>query len=235
MIYLNKFYKFTFNYFLCVLCGKFFLSPLRTQRGTEVFSLCSSVFSVVKYDFITKQTGFYETVRNEMRLRNYSHKTIKSYLSCLRLFNKYIAPKRPREVSENEIRNLLLFLIEERKFSASSVNQVFNALRFLYVELYRTPFVINKLPKPKKDKKLPDILSQDELISIFNAVDNLKHKTLLMLIYSAGLRVGEAVRIKIQDIDSNRKLIHIRQAKGKKDRFTLLSDSVLEMLRKYYK
>jgi len=179
--------------------------------------------------------GFYETIRREMRLRNYSHKTIKSYLSCLRNFVKYFHPKHPRGISNDEIKKYLIYLIEEKKWQASTINQLFNAIRFLYVELYKIPFIIESIPRPKKQKKLPDILSQEEVIDIFNSINNLKHKTLLMLIYSAGLRVGEAVRIKIGDIDSIRKLIHIRQAKGKKDRYTLLSDSVLEMLRKYYK
>jgi site-specific recombinase XerD len=181
------------------------------------------------------KTGFYLKVREELLLRNYSHKTIKSYSSCLRAFVNYFKPVHPRNISNEQIRKFLLFLIEEKKWQASTINQMFNALRFLYVELYKLPFIIDSIPRPKKQKKLPDILSQEEVINIFNSVDNLKHKTLLMLIYSAGLRVGEAVRIKIGDIDSIRKLIHIRQAKGKKDRYTLLSDTVLEMLRKYYK
>ena len=110
-----------------------------------------------------------------------------------------------------------------------------NVLRFLYVELYKLPFVIGSIPRPKRARKLPDILSPEEVMSIFDCVDNLKHQSILMLIYSAGLRIGEAVRIKATDIDSKRKLIHIRNAKGKKDRYTLLSEFVLEKLRLYYK
>lgn len=181
------------------------------------------------------QTGFFQKVQQELILRNYSNKTIKSYLSCLKTFVNYFKPVHPRKVVNDDIRKYLLHLIEQKKWQPSTINQMYNAIRFLYVELYKMPFVIDSIPRPKTQKKLPDILTQDEVISIFNSVENLKHKTLLMLIYSAGLRVGETVRIKIGDIDSSRKLIHIRQAKGKKDRYTLLSESVLEMLRKYYK
>lgn len=181
------------------------------------------------------KVGFYEKVKEELRLRNYSYKTIKSYLSCLRNFVKYIHPKHPRNITNEEIKKYMLHLIDDRKWEASTVNQAFNALRFLYVELYKMPFVISSLPRPKKEKKLPDILSQEDVLKIFSCVENLKHKTLLMLIYSAGLRVGEAVRLKISDIDSKRKLIHIRNAKGRKDRYTLLSDNVLQILRQYYK
>ena len=112
---------------------------------------------------------------------------------------------------------------------------MFNALRFLYVELYKMPFVIGSIPRPKKVRKLPDILSPEEVIQILNGIENIKHQTILMLIYSAGMRIGEAVRIKVTDIDSRRKLIHIRNAKGKKDRYTLLSEFILEKLRLYYK
>jgi integrase/recombinase XerD len=182
-----------------------------------------------------KKNGFYETVRREMRLRNYSHKTIKSYVSCLRSYVTYIKPKHPRDANESIIKDYLLHLIEEKKFTASTVNQVFNALRFLYIELYKMPFTIGSLPRPKKEKQLPVVLSQEEVVRILDAVDNLKHKTILMLIYSAGLRVGEVVRLKIEDIDSDRKLIYLKSAKGKKDRYTLLSDVALENLREYFK
>ncbi len=184
---------------------------------------------------IEVKIGFYEKVREELRLRNYSYKTIKAYLSCLRTFIKYIRPIHPRNITNEDIKKYLLHLLEIKKCEASTVNQMFNAIRFLYVELYKTPFVISSIPRPKKARKLPDILSQEEVISVFNTVENLKHKTMLMLIYSAGLRVGEVVRLKVSDIDSKRKLIHIRNAKGKKERYTLLSDTVLEMLREYYK
>jgi len=162
--------------------------------------------------------NFYEKVREELSLRNYSHKTIKSYLSCLRSFLKYFYPKHPRYITNDEIKKYLLHLIEEKNWAASTVNQTFNALRFLYVELYKMPFVINSIPRPKKEKKLPDVLSPEDILKIFSCIDNLKHKTILMLIYSAGLRVGEGVRLKISDIDSQRKMIHLREAKGKKDR-----------------
>jgi site-specific recombinase XerD len=126
-------------------------------------------------------------------------------------------------------------LIEREHLAASTINQIFNALRFLYVELYKQPFRIGSLPRPKKEKKLPSILSQEEVLTIFETVENKKHRTLLRLIYSAGLRVGEAVRLKIADIDSQRTLIHIKGGKGKKDRVTLLSDTILQELRDYYK
>jgi integrase/recombinase XerD len=177
----------------------------------------------------------FEVLAQEMRLRNYSHKTIKAYRSCIRSLADYFAPRHPRDLTNEDIRRYLLHLIDEQHLAASTVNQVFNALRFLYVELYKRPFVIGSLPRPKKPMKLPVTLSQQEVLRILNAVGNEKHKVILTLIYSAGLRVGEAVRLKITDIDSERGLIHVRNAKGMKDRFTLLSEVMLPMLREFYK
>ncbi len=110
-----------------------------------------------------------------------------------------------------------------------------NALRFLYAALYEKPFVIGKLPRPLKEKKLPDVLNEDEVVRIFRAVNNLKHQTMLMLAYASGLRVGELVRIRIEDIDGSRGLIHIRNAKGKKDRFTVFPESLRGQLLAYWK
>lgn len=184
---------------------------------------------------VSKKIGFFETVRSEMCLRNYSPKTIKTYLSCLRNFVSYIKPKHPREANYAEIKNYLLYLLQTKHFTASSVNQVFNALRFLYVELYKKPFIIESLPRPHKEKKLPDVLNENEILRIFKAVTNLKHQTMLMIAYASGLRVSELVRLKIEDIDGSRGLIHIRNAKGKKDRFTVFPESMREQLVAYWK
>jgi site-specific recombinase XerD len=181
------------------------------------------------------KTGFYEKVKQELCLRNYSYKTIKAYISCLRSFVFYIKPKHPREASEDDIRNYLLHLIEDKDYSSGSVNQVFNALRFLYVELYKKPFLIESLPRPRKEKKLPDILNEEEVKQIFNAIDNLKHRTMLMLTYASGLRVSELVKLKIEDFDVKRGLIHIRNAKGKRDRFTVFPGSLRAQLLVYWK
>jgi site-specific recombinase XerD len=115
------------------------------------------------------------------------------------------------------------------------VNQVFNSLRFLYDELYKKPFVIGSLPRPRREAKLPDVLSEDEMKRLFGSVINLKHRTMLMLAYASGLRVSEVVRLRIEDIDGDRGLMHIRSAKGKKDRFTLFPDSLRGQLTAYWK
>jgi len=177
----------------------------------------------------------FEVLRQELKLRNYSHKTLTAYRSCLRSFIRYFSPRHPRELSNEDIREYLVYLIEEKHFTAGSINQAFNAIRFLYVELYRKPVVIDGIPRPLRDEKLPTVLSQDEVVKILCAVRNVKHKAILMLIYSAGLRVGESVRLKLSDVDGERMMIHVQGAKGRKDRYTLLSEAALVQLREYYK
>ena len=186
-------------------------------------------------DTSEKSLPFYETIRRELRLRNYSPKTIKAYVSCLRSFVAHFKPRHPRHLAQSDIRNYLVYLITEKKHSAGTVNQVFNALRLLYVDLYKKPFVIGALPRPQKDSKLPDVLSPVEVKRLFASVDNLKHRTMLMLAYASGLRVGELVRPRIEDVDGDRGLMHIRTAKGKRDRFTVFPESLRDQLLAYWK
>lgn len=110
---------------------------------------------------------------------------------------------------------------------------MFNALRFLYVELYKMPFALSNIPRPKKERKLPDVLTQDEVKRLFKVVPNPKHRMVLMVAYSAGLRIGEVTRLRPEDIDRERRMIHIRGAKGEKDRYTMLSEKVMNELTNY--
>jgi site-specific recombinase XerD len=114
-------------------------------------------------------------------------------------------------------------------------NQIINAIKFYYEKVLGRKKEYYNLPRAKRPQKLPTVFSEDEIITLLEQVDNIKHKSILFLIYSAGLRISEAVKMKIADIDSKRNLIHVKGAKGKKDRTTLLSKKLLEMLRDYYK
>ena len=114
------------------------------------------------------------------------------------------------------------------------MNIIINALKFYYGEILKKNFIY-EVKRPKKDKKLPVVLSREEIAKILSSVDNIKHRALLMLAYSAGLRVGEVVKLKPEDIDANRKLICVKGSKGRKDRYTLLSNTAMDVLRKYWK
>jgi integrase/recombinase XerD len=111
--------------------------------------------------------------------------------------------------------------------------QTISAIKFLYKYILKLPSPAIELPRPKKEEKLPNILSKEEVITLLNNVSNIKHRALLTLTYSAGLRVSEVVSLKLGDIDSQRMLVHIRQGKGRKDRYTILSQTALDILRQY--
>jgi len=136
-------------------------------------------------------------------------------------------------VSNEDIRDYLYHLANDKEASTSTLNTAINALKFCYGDVLKRRFVY-EIKRPKKDKKLPVVLGQEEVSQILSSVNNIKHKTILMLVYSAGLRVREVVKLRPEDIDTERKLIHIKGAKGRKDRYTMLSDVIIEILKEYW-
>ena len=179
-------------------------------------------------------TQVLERMKEELKLRGYGHKTLKSYLGHTTRFIHFFG-KDPQALKENEVRQYLLNLIESESVSHSYVNQCISALKFLYGKVLNQPALIGELPRPKKERKLPNVLSWEEVAQLLKAVDNPKHRAIMLLTYSAGLRLGEVVRLKVDDIDVQRNLIHVRQGKGRQDRYTVLSSVALEALRIYYK
>lgn len=176
---------------------------------------------------------FYPQMLMEMELRNFSPRTIEAYLWHVTAFTKMFG-KSPAEMGETEIRQYLHHLKTVKKVSSSNINVGYCALRFFYEKVLHRLWNTERLPRPKMEKKLPVVLSREEVQTILDAVSNLKHQTMLMATYAAGLRVSETVHLKIPDIDSKRMVIRVEQGKGKKDRYTLLSQTLLEKLRVYY-
>jgi len=174
---------------------------------------------------------YLDRLKKELVLRKYSPKTIKTYVRYNEKVLKFFG-KNPYEITNNDIKDYLFHLVEEIEASTSTLNSAISALKFYYGEVLKREFVY-EIKRPKKDKKLPVVLSREEVFNILSSVSNIKHKAILMLIYSAGLRVSEVVKLKPEDIDATRKLIHIKEAKGRKDRYTLLSDVALEAVREY--
>ena len=166
-----------------------------------------------------------------LKLKNYSYRTIKSYVGHIRRFAEYTKADMDGLTGE-QVTDYLYYLIDINKRSASYVTQAVSALKVVYNEVLKADTHID-FPRIKKEKKLPDILSKGEVTAIINSVTNLKHKALMVATYSAGLRVGETVALTVKDIDSKRMLIHVRQGKGAKDRYTLLSKKCLVVLRDY--
>ncbi|MDR3653209.1 MAG: tyrosine-type recombinase/integrase [Paludibacter sp.] len=174
-----------------------------------------------------------ESYLAKLRELRYSTNTIDSYTYMFREFINYYADKELDDITEKEIVLYLQYLVSERKVSTSYQNQAINAIKFYYERVMGGRRKVYLIERPREEKYLPEVLSQEEVKLLLNATDNLKHKAILMTIYSGGLRVSEAVNLKIKDIDSSRMQIRVSQSKGKKDRYTLLSKKALEILRKY--
>jgi integrase/recombinase XerD len=174
-----------------------------------------------------------ETYLAKLRELRYSSNTIDTYTYMFRDFINYYMDKELGDITEEEIVLYLQYLVTERKVSTSYQNQAINAIKFYYERVLGGRRKVYLIERPREEKFLPEVLSQEEVTALLNATGNLKHKAILMTIYSGGLRVSEAVNLKIKDIDSNRMQIRVSQSKGKKDRYTLLSKKALEILRKY--
>jgi len=170
----------------------------------------------------------------DMELKGYSPRTIKNYIGHVSNFAKDYN-KSPELLREKEIREYLHYCIMEKKLSEGTVNYINAGLKFFYTKTLNRYWNMDKLFRIKEPRRLPAVLSPEEVKSIFDATENLKHKTILMTIYSAGLRVSEVCNLKITDIDSKSMQILIREGKGKKDRYSLLSNANLEILREYWK
>jgi site-specific recombinase XerD len=170
----------------------------------------------------------------DMRLRNFAPGTLSVYVNCLARFARHFG-KSPDLLGPDDVRAYLLHLIEQRRASWSYYNQNLQALRFFYHVTLGRDWVLKPRACPERPKRLPVVLSGEELVRFFTAIDGLKHRALLMTAYAAGLRVSEVAALRIEDIDSHRMVIHVRQGKGSKDRYVMLSPKLRELLRAYWK
>jgi len=170
----------------------------------------------------------------ELQRRNYSSETIRLYISAVRDFAEYFH-RSPEKLGPEHIRKYQNHLFMERKLAPRTVKSRTSALRFLYVQTLKRPYMLEHLPIPKVPLKLPTVLTQEEVQRMIEAASHLMHRTILMTLYSTGMRRGELCRLKVSDIDSQRKIIHIRVGKGSKDRDVPLSATLLETLREYWR
>ena len=174
-------------------------------------------------------------MKEDMRIRNFAKYTYDSYLGKTKDIMKYFGEKKLEEVTTEELRGFLLkYLKEERKLADRSINYYNSVIRFIYeVTLDK---VLNKkqLPMRKQKKTVYKVLTKEELSTFFNVCDNFKFKTIFMLVYGSGLRIGEVANLRVEDIDSKKMRIFVREGKGNKERYTILPKQSLEMLRTYW-
>ncbi|HVH60600.1 MAG TPA: site-specific integrase [Candidatus Sulfotelmatobacter sp.] len=170
----------------------------------------------------------------ELQLRNYSAATIRSYIRAVEDFARHFNC-RPDRLGPRHIREYQAELFQKRKLSPGSVTVCLAALRFFYTKTLRKAWGVSETPYPKKNHRLPAILSQEEVARLIDAAGTPFHRALLMTLYAAGLRRAELTHLKISDVDSKRMVIHVRGGKGRKDRDVMLSPKLLEALREHWR
>ena len=170
----------------------------------------------------------------ELQRRNYSQTTTRNYLRAVAGFAKHFG-KPPDQMGPDEIRRYQAHLIEERRIGVRTAANHTAALRFFFVKTLKRAYALEEVPYPKRPRRLPIVLSQKEAIALINSAKNLYHRAMLETLYSTGMRRAELCQLKVEDIDSHRMVIHIRQGKGGKDRDVPLSANLRETLRAYWR
>jgi integrase/recombinase XerD len=179
-------------------------------------------------------THLRQRMQEDLRLRNFSARTIRHYTHTVAEFAKYFR-KSPDQLGPEHVRTFLLYLLNERKLAWGTIQGARSALKFLYMRTLKQTWFDQEIIKPKVRRKLPTVWSREEVCALLDATTNTKHRALLALYYSAGLRCQEALDLKVSDIDSKRMIINIREGKGKFPRQVMLSPKLLELLRLYWR
>lgn len=174
-------------------------------------------------------------MEKHLRLKGYSSSTMRTYLNEMAIFLRAIQQHSAAAFDSNRIKDYLNYCIVQLQLRENTIHSRLNALKFYYEQVLGRAKFFWDIPRPKKQAILPKVISKERIADLINSIENVKHRTIIMLAYACGLRVSEVVSLKVKDIDGQRKTIFIRKAKGKKDRVASLSPHMLVMLRAYYK
>lgn len=180
-----------------------------------------------------RKTELLKTAKQKLTIRNYSKRTIQSYLSAINHFANWLIQEKVTTVNERVVEKYLFELKENKKRSISAMKQSVAAIKFVFSNVLeqKVPDVLNI--RFRKEERIPVVLSENEVTTILNSVENIKHKSILMTIYSAGIRLNELLSLQVEDVDFDRNLIIVKQGKGRKDRQSVLSKSLKGILFKY--
>ena len=178
---------------------------------------------------------YLERFQSWMQHKRYSLQSIKTYTDCLKTFLLFCSPKKPEEIQAEDMVRFVNGYVIAKGLSFSYQNQTVNACKLFFREVLKSRLDVEKFERPRREYKLPNVLSKEEVKALLNAPKNMKHRAMLSLIYACGLRRSELLHLKPTDVDSKRGLLIIRQGKGRKDRIAPISEKLIEMLRDYYK
>ncbi len=170
----------------------------------------------------------------DLRLRGYSERTVRAYITAVRRFCKFHG-RSPEQLGSEDIRAYLVHMVEVEKLSRSSIAQAISGLRFFYIHVLRRPCDLGEVVYPKRKRKLPVVLTQGEVVKLLSATPDLRSRAIVMTLYSAGLRVRELTQLRPTDIDSASMRIRVREGKGGHERRVILSDRLLDVLRRYFR
>lgn len=174
-----------------------------------------------------------EEYMNLLIRKRYSANTVKVYTSMFQAFMNYYPDKNLDDITENDVKKYQDYLIKSKKVSISTQNQAINSIKFYYEKVKGGEKMDLRIERPFKEKKLPEIISEHEVLKLLKATHNLKHKAIITMLYSSGLRRSELINLRLKDIDYDKRIIFVRGGKGRKDRTTLLADNTVLILRKY--
>jgi len=175
---------------------------------------------------------FKELMKQDLVIKGFSERTVYAYMHSMEKFIRFFN-KPPDKITPDEIIKYQYYL-KKKNVSYTVFNQFVSAVKFFYKNVLRSSLLVERISYTKIPKKLPIILSKEEIIKIYQSISNIKHKTIFITIYACGLRVSEASQLKITDIDSKRMMVKIRSAKGNKDRYVPLSKKLLHILKTYW-
>jgi site-specific recombinase XerD len=194
----------------------------------------NAAITILKGATIMAMSPLRKRMIEDMKIRNYSRRTQESYVSQVAQFAAFFG-KSPEHLGIEHIRQYQVHLVEKRRLSWSKLNQTVCALRFLYGKILGKEWAITHIPFPKKQRRLPEVISPAEVAQFLAAVKNIKYRAILMTAYGCGLRLSEVCNLQVQDVDSHRMVLRVRLGKGQKDREVMLPQNLLEVLRAYWK
>jgi integrase/recombinase XerD len=212
------------------------ISKAKIITTVAVTSKLSTPLKINPFDALcaANMNAYHEFI-NLLKAKAYSQSTFKTYRNEFLIFLKKLKDIPAERLEVEHIKRYIIHCLENEKLSENTVHSRLNALKFYYEQVLGKEKMFFEMPRPKKPLQLPKVLGESEVGKLFNAIQNIKHKAILFTAYSAGLRVSEVVKLRVQDIDSSRMQIFVEKAKGKKDRYVMLSSLLLDILRGYIK